>query len=52
MLVLVCVAHQWICFCFAFPLRLKDKIDAGKTPRSVSLRRVTYFANISAQTNF
>ena len=29
-----------------------EKIDDGKTPRSVNLRGVTYFANISAKTNF
>ena len=29
----------------------RDKIDAGKTPRSVSQRGVTYFANLSAKTN-
>ena len=29
----------------------KDKIDAGKTPRSVSLRGVTYFTDISAKMN-
>ena len=29
----------------------KDKIDAGKTPRSVSLRGFTYFAYLSAKTN-
>ena len=28
-----------------------DKIDAGKTPRSVCLRGVTYFASISAKMN-
>ena len=41
MLVLVCVAHLRFSFCFTFPLKAreeacKDKIDAGKTPRSVS----------------
>ena len=30
----------------------KDKIVPGKTLRSVSLRGYTYFANISAKTNF
>ena len=35
MLVLVCVVHQWICFCFTFSLKArgeacKDKFDAGK----------------------
>ena len=30
----------------------KDTIEAGKTPSNVSLRGVTYFANISAKTNF
>ena len=30
----------------------KDTIEAGKIPSSVSLRGVTYFANISAKTNF
>ena len=29
-----------------------DKIDAGKTPRRVSLSGVTYFANISEESNF
>ena len=32
-------------------LACKDKTYAGKTPRSVSLRGVTYFANISTKTN-
>ena len=51
MLVWVCVAHLWICFCFTFILKAmrgqNDKIDAAKlgkfvflTPRSVSLRGV------------
>ena len=41
-------------FCLHFILfqeACKDTIYAGKTPRSVSLPGVTYFANISAKTN-
>ena len=30
----------------------KDRIDAGKTPRCVSMREVTYFANIPAKRIF
>ena len=32
-------------------LQRQNTVDAGKTPSSVSMRGVTYFANISDKTN-
>ena len=39
-------------FSFLFFDSVQCKLAQSLTPRSISLRRVTYFANISSKTNF